>query len=498
MKYAVDGAMSKYIDRYTIERIGVDSLVLMERAALAVAEKTAQVAAAFKRAVRICAVCGIGNNGADGVAAARILTWQGLNVDIITVGDEGKATPEMKKQLDIARNSGIIFAKRESIPEYDIVIDALFGIGLSREISGDFALTVNLMNQSHNVIISVDIPSGIDAGSGNVHGVAVMANATVTFGYNKMGIMLKNGREYAGEVTVADIGFCRDAIKDLKPAMYFTLEDVNGIPHRNPDSNKGTYLRTLIIAGNEDMSGAAYLSAAAAYRCGCGLVEIFTHARNAGVIRSLLPEAIVTGYDDDAWKDGLQASLKRADTVIIGPGLGTGILSDKIVQYTMAECKVPMIIDADAINLLAKNKNMIDECSAPMILTPHVAEASRLFGVDKEKVMADPVGTARDFIGTRNIVCLVKDSVTVAICGESGLYINNSGCAAMSKGGMGDVLTGVIAGMLALRLEPFSAAAMGVYVHGLAGEFAAEHRGEHGVLASDLIEELGRWENYVS
>lgn len=489
MKYVLDGEASHKVDRYTIEQMGVPSLVLMERAALCVAEKVAYAAAGFGRSVKICAVCGCKNNGADGIAAARILSWQGLMVDLIIVGNEEHATEEFTRQVEIAANSGMNFCNVASIPEYDIVIDAIFGTGLAGNISGAYAEIIRTINLSNNVVVSVDVPSGIDATTGNVCGIAVAANLTVTFGYHKQGMMLFPGKEYAGEVTVADIGFCPDAIKTINPAMYFTVEDINGIPRRIRDSHKGTYKRILVVAGSQDMSGAAYLSAAAAYRCGAGLVEVVSHSTNLGILRSLLPEAIIRDYSS------LAASIDKADIIVIGPGLSQSDEAVELVRTVFTVTDRPVIADADAINIIAAHKEILNEHEMPVILTPHIGEMTRLSGLSKEEILSDMLRSASLIADKYNVICALKSAATV-VCEPKTLggrqYINNSGSSAMSKGGMGDVLTGVIAGMLALNIEPFSASCVGTYIHGLAGEAAADNISDHSVVASDLLKEFGR------
>ncbi len=492
MKYVLTGAMAKSVDIYTIEKMGIPSVVLMERAAFEVASKTAQIAVDFGRAVKICAVCGCGNNGADGVAAARILTWQGMAVDIIIAGDKEHATEEFNIQLDIAVRSGMAVRNLSAIDEYDIIIDAVFGIGLSREISGSYAGIIDKINACSNVVVSVDIPSGVNADTGCVMGTAIHADATVTFGYNKQGLMLYPGKALAGEVTVADIGFCPEAVRNLGAAMYFTTDDVYGIPVRDAMSNKGSYGRTLVIAGSENMSGAAYLAAAAAYRCGAGLVEVLTHENNCGVIRNLLPEAIVKGYNDDNAAEAVGEGAAKADVIIAGPGLSTDYTAAKIIKKVLSVAKCPVIIDADGLNIIAEDISLLKSCGSTVIITPHIGEMARLSGLSKAEILADSVGAAVNFAAENNVICVLKNASTVVASFEPRTYINNSGCAAMSKGGMGDVLTGVIAGMLSCRLEPFSAAAMGVYIHGLAGEAAAAENNMHTVLAGDLLEQFGR------
>lgn len=494
MKYALDAEMSKEVDRFTIKDMGVPGTVLMERAAVCVAEKTAEIAALFSRNVKIAVVAGSGNNGADGIAAARILTWQGVNVDIIAVGDESRKTEEYVLQEKIALNSGLNFVNQSLIPEYDIIIDGIFGVGLSRKVEGKYAEIISLINNCKNVVVSIDVPSGIDASTGQVLGIAIKADATVTFGYHKTGLLVYPGKEYAGEITVSDIGFCPEAIKTLNPAMYFTGEDIKRIPARIPDSNKGTYGRILVIAGSEDMSGAAYLSGLAAFKTGAGLVEILTHKKNTEVIRKLLPEAIVKGYDEGSADMVLEECMERATCIILGPGLSTGELAKKITDIVFANGKVPLIADADAINIIANDISVLKSYSSTVIITPHIGEMVRISGMSKEEILSDSIGIARKFAVRNNVILVLKNAVTIiAEPGEHGrTYINTSGTGAMSKAGMGDVLTGIIAGMLALRIEPFSAAAMGVYLHGIAGEMAAESEGEHSVMASDAAICVGR------
>lgn len=491
MKYALNGEMSAYVDKYTIEKMGLSSLVLMERAALSVATKVAEVAVNFTHDVNIAVVCGCGNNGADGIAVARILSWQGLKVDIIVVGDRTKATEEFLYQEKIAINSGLTFGNPQHLSEYYIVIDAIFGVGLKRDIEGSYADIVNAINAGNNYVISVDIPSGICASTGQIRGVAVKANSTITFGYHKIGMLLYPGREYAGEVTVSDIGFNPMAVNDIKPAMYFVPSDLRRIPERLNYSNKGTYLRTFVIAGSEDMSGAAFLSAKAAYRCGVGIVEIFSHYKNSDILKKLLPEAIVTGYSDETAVSLLVDKLKTADIVILGPGLSTGDTAVNIVKTVLENVKVPLIIDADALNIISSDTEMLKSCESTVIITPHIGEMTRLTGMGKDAILGNIINAAKDFSDKHNVICVLKDAATIVTEPNTGrVYINTSGCGAMSKAGCGDVLTGVIAAMISLKLEPFSAAAMGVYVHGIAGERAVEGRNEHSLLASDMIDYL--------
>ena len=285
MRYLVSGSQMKEVDSYTIQSIGIPSLVLMEQAAAAVVREVQKKA---EKKDRIWAVCGTGNNGADGIAAARLLHLKGYTVTVILAGTKGNGTDEYKKQLAIAERC-------------ELIIDAVFGVGLSREVGGTYRdLLATLPGCGAAYVVAVDIPSGIHADTGEVMGIALKADVTVTFGYEKLGTLLYPGRAYSGTVVVADIGFPPVSLERLSPELFtYEAEDIRMIPARPAYSNKGTFGRVLIAAGSKNMSGAAYLSAMAAYRMGAGLVKIFTVEENRAILQAALPEAIITTYDPE-------------------------------------------------------------------------------------------------------------------------------------------------------------------------------------------------------
>ena len=297
MQYIADADEAKKIDGVSIYKIGIPSFVLMERASLSVAECVCTFAK--KEIDRILVVCGMGNNGGDGAACGRILAEAGFEVEILLLGQEEKASEEMKQQLFIARNLSVPVITTAKPSEYTVIVDAVFGIGLSRDITGNYADWIQKINQAEAIVVAVDIPSGIDASSGKVLGTAVKADYTVTFGVNKRGLVLFPGMQYAGNVIVADIGFPKKAIEEVMPkAVSYEKEDILSLfPKRIPRSNKGSYGKTLVIAGSEQMSGAAFFAAAAAYRMGSGLVKIVTHENNRTMLQANLPEALLCTYD---------------------------------------------------------------------------------------------------------------------------------------------------------------------------------------------------------
>lgn len=502
MKFIVDSKKMKQIDIYTMENIGVPSLVLMERAAMEVAAVMKQI---IKKEDRILVVCGPGNNGADGVAAGRILFLQGFTVAILLTFDRDKCSKEMQTQLKIAENLGMEIDNSINIGEYNIIVDAIFGIGLSKPVAGRYADVVNDINKrNHNhMVFSVDIPSGISADSGKVLGTAVKADYTVTFGYLKQGLILYPGALYCGDITVSDIGFPDKALKAVNPdAFYFTADDLSRLPHRKSDGHKGTFGKVLVIAGSTGMAGAAYLSAKAAYRTGAGLVKVLTAEENRNIIQTLLPEALFASYDNDY--DQVLSAIDWADVLVIGPGLGLGDKSRNLLSFVINvinKNKKPVVADADAINILAeefkrdnlsvkeridKLENMLPEGS---VLTPHPLELSRLLGIPAADVTDNVIDIVNQCFYNSKLIYVLKSARTI-VTGPGMKYINVSGNNGMATAGSGDVLTGIIAALLAQGLGSYDAACLAVYIHGLAGDAAAEKLGVYSMTAGDIADSI--------
>lgn len=503
MKYAVNSKGMKRIDDYTVEVIKIPAMILMERAAY---EAVALMKNRITKTDKILAVCGPGNNGGDGIAAGRILYLQGYQVAILFIGDEEKAGELLKLQLQMARNLGIYFENSNKLSEYNIIIDALFGIGLTRPVTGEYARVINAINENAEVVYSLDIPSGICADSGAVLGVAVKADYTVTFGYQKLGLLLYPGADYAGRITVADIGFPDSALGQAGTLYsYYEVGDLKRIPPRSNYSNKGTYGKILVIAGSKGMSGAAYLSAKAAYRMGAGLVKLLTSKDNRIILQTSLPEAIFAAYDEEetteieeARKQDLIRHLSWADVIVIGPGLGLNELSFELLQTVIKEAKVPVIIDADAITLLGRylderggtSEERLQALSSILpentILTPHLMEFSRLNGIPISEISNNLIDTV-ERCSYNNLIYVIKDARTIIARGDE-RYINISGNNGMATGGSGDVLTGIIAALIGQGMSPYEAACLGVYLHGLSADAAAEQKGQYSMMASDIIE----------
>ncbi|HBM46516.1 MULTISPECIES: NAD(P)H-hydrate dehydratase [unclassified Clostridium] len=504
MDYAVTAQQMKAVDQNTIQGIGIPSMVLMERAALAVAE--AAVCMADERGLgkraRILVACGTGNNGADGVAAGRILQGRGYEVRLFFAGNPEHDSEEMKAQKRIAQKLQLVQVTEETYESepYDIILDALFGIGLGREITGAYRQvleTLERLRQKWNAsVIAVDTPSGIHGSTGEVMGIAFRADVTVTFGYAKTGLLLYPGKQYAGRLTVADIGFPEISLQKAGwDAKILTPEDLNQLPVRRPDGNKGTFGKVLILAGSRGMSGAAYFSALGAYRTGAGLVKVLTVPENRQILQTQLPEAIVSCYDPDneeTMQKILEDACAWADVIVAGPGLGQEPYTEYLLETVLSDAYVPIVLDADGLNCVASHPYLTRYFTENIIITPHIGEMSRLVSVSAAGIKKEPLEQARAYSARYGTICVLKDAVTVITDKDGNAWINQSGCSAMAKGGSGDVLTGVIAGLLARGMECAEAAAFGVYLHGRAGEYAAAMLGDNGVLATDLANSIGK------
>ncbi len=503
MEFLLNAEQMRHCDNDTIEKIGIPSLVLMERAALSVVDEICRAGCDLRS---VLVICGSGNNGGDGFAVARLLDEQGVRVTVAFVGNEESMTEETAAQRRICENCGIKISSNFMQREYTVIVDAIFGIGMSRDAQGRYAQIIDWINQQSAFKVAVDIPSGVSADTGRVLGIAVQADLTVTFAYRKLGHVMFPGTELCGRVVRRDIGITADRFQRGIPNVFtYGEEDLSRIAQRRAYSNKGTYGKVLLIAGSRGMSGAACLSAMAAYRSGSGLVRVFTPECNREILQTFLPEAIVTTYREDGsltdgqtWEGGgrsfpvkgLAETLAWSDVVGIGPGCGTDRLQEEILAAVLSEYQKPLVIDADGLNLLARNPDLLYETRASVILTPHIREMMRLTDNTKEEIQETILETARQFAREYGVICALKDARTVVSDGAR-VYVNTSGNNGMAVGGSGDILTGVICGLLAQKMPPFDAAALGVYLHGLAGDAAQERRSAYGMIARDIADQIG-------
>lgn len=496
MEYLPTAAQMKAADAFTIQKLHVPSLTLMERAAKSCVTVLKQSGWSM---ARICIVCGSGNNGGDGFAIGRLLIEEGYCVTAVMAGNRSHCTAECLTQIELFEKARGVLCNEYVPAEYSIIIDALFGVGLSRDITGSYRALIEKMNQSSAKRFAVDIPSGISADTGNVMGAAFRADKTVTFQKKKFGMEIYPGREYCGEVITADIGISSAVLEEDKSVpIQLSEEDYRRLfPARKADSNKGTYGKVLVIAGSRGMSGAAYFNAKSAYLTGAGLVRIYTAEENRCILQQLLPEAIVTAYGEE--REDFTGLLDWADVVCIGSGIGTGDAAEWILETTVKHCKKPCVIDADGLNLLAKHREYFEymkgkkeetsgkDSLGSWIFTPHMKEMSRLTGSAVEEIKGDRLKALCEFTAEKNRILVLKDAKTVVGTYGEHPAVNSSGNSCMAKAGSGDVLTGIITGFLAQGCSSWEAALLGAYIHGRAGDFAREEKGAYSVMAEDLM-----------
>ena len=492
MQLWVNAAQMKAADQYTIQKLGVPSLELMEHAAQACVQVLEDEKVDLSH---VCVVCGSGNNGGDGFAIARILQNNRYSVETFCVGNPEHYTEETQEQMHRLQECGgkITYGMPQE-DSYSVIIDAVFGVGLSRKVEGRYRQVIEQMNRMRGTKFAVDIPSGLSATTGCILGCAFKADYTVTFQLKKIGLELSQGRTMAGRVIVPDIGISTDSICEDQEIVRTAGKDIyrKMLPDRPEDSNKGTYGRLLVIAGSKGMAGAAYLNAHAAYMTGAGLVRIYTSSDNREILQTLLPEAIITTYEEYN-KEELLSLLTWADGVCIGSGLGMSRLSEKILKTVIEYVKVPCLIDADGLNLLAENKNYLNQMAERrFVITPHMKEMSRLTGISVEDLKADRIQLQKDISSRYRSACVLKDSSTLIASDEKGIRMNLTGNSAMAKAGSGDVLAGVISGWMVQGKEAEDAAELGTYIHGLSGDLAKFEKGVYSVMARDLIEYISK------
>ncbi|MCL2865274.1 MAG: NAD(P)H-hydrate dehydratase [Lachnospiraceae bacterium] len=480
------------MDRYTIEEIGIPSMVLMERAALRCLEVMQRKELDLSATLILC---GTGNNGGDGFALARLLHQQGYKPTVCRMDGHGKFSIDCKTQRDICENLKIKIVDFAEIADknFTVIVDAVFGIGLCRNLDASYIQLFFAVNKKQGVKVAMDVPSGICSTSGRLFGIAFQADITVTFQCAKRGLLLFPANVYAGEVVVVDIGIDLEKAKeDVEINFTYALCDISKVlPKRVPNSHKGSYGKVLMICGSVGMAGASFLSAKAAYGMGAGLVQVYTAQECQPVIQTLLPEAIVSTYQNYEVAK-LNELLHWADVLCIGCGLGKSLVSESILTHVLQNFQGSIIIDADAVHLLKNQKELLHNLKHPCILTPHIKEMANFLEISLAELQENIFAIITEFVREYGVICVLKDARTVVAQKGKKLFINTSGNNAMAKGGSGDVLAGMLTGLLAQSSEDFyEMVCLGVYLHGLCGDKAKSIKSSYGVFASDLIDMLG-------
>ena len=488
MKKVVTSKEMASLDAYTIHDVGIPSMVLMERAALAVAAQIQKISANRER---ILVVCGNGNNGGDGVAVARLLYLKGYHVDLFLTGNSQKYSAQMAQQIQIARHYHVPEVNNPTWHEYTTIVDAVFGVGLTRPVEGRYKEIIQRMNETDAKKVAVDIPSGLDGSTGRVLGTAFCADLTVTFAFMKQGMCFYPGRSLSGKVVVADIGIYDYPGNYGRPVWQLEREDMKQLPQRVPWGNKGTFGKVLLVAGSKGMCGAAYFAACAALNTGAGMVKVQTVEENRIPLQSLLPEAMVESVFSEEINQQL---LSWCDVLVIGPGLGCQDESRERANWFLThgnQAGKPVILDADGLNLLSMNPGWKQYLKGNTVLTPHMGEMARLTGLDVETIQADPRGCAAAFAREHRCIVVLKDADTVVAAPDGRIFLYEGRNAGMARGGSGDVLAGFAASLLAQGLEPAEAAAAAVRLHGAAGMRCALRSSKVAMLPHELPEALG-------
>ena len=476
------------LDRLAIEEFGISGNILMERAGEAAFNVLRET---WPDARRIAVFCGIGNNGGDGYVIARLVREQGFEVTVFQVGDSGRLQGDALAALQRLQGVDVtpVDYSEQELAGFDVIVDALLGTGLSGEVRTPFMMAINAINQCDTPVLAVDSPSGLDADTGMPCGLAVKADYTITFIGMKQGLLTGEAADYCGRIPFDDLKLPAAVYERLKPAAsrmaYSDL--ITLLPRRKRATHKGDYGHVLIVGGNFGMTGAARLAGEAALRTGAGLVSIATRKEHAAVLSGGRPELMCHGIDDGEALKNLSA---RASVIAIGPGLGQDDWAQEMLAMAVAR-NLPLVADADALNLLAQ----IDLPRQHWVLTPHPGEAARLLGESTQAVSKDRFLTLNRLAEKHDATVVLKGAGTLVQSRGGIPGVCGGGNPAMASGGMGDVLTGLIAALIAQGLELSAAAQLGVCLHRKAADMATRGIGERGLLASDLMPSIRRLVN---
>ncbi|MBI3811581.1 MAG: NAD(P)H-hydrate dehydratase [Nitrospirae bacterium] len=495
------------LDRRTIEEFHIPAGTLMENAGLRVVEEI-ESAWGFLKGKVVTIAAGKGNNGGDGLVVARLLLERSARVSVFLLTPSDQLTGEAWVNLErFQKISGRIHILKEGtlgelerdLSQSDLIVDALFGTGLSSPVTGLAANVIASINASGKPVVAVDLPSGIHTDTGRVMGIAVKAAMTVSFALPKRGLLLYPGSDYTGRLKIVDIGIPQALIRQLPADLeWITPADVADSLKRRPISaHKGSFGHVLVIAGSGGKSGAAVMASLSALRAGAGLVTLALPSGLEGTLPDR-PNEIMTlplpqTGDRSVGKAALEPLIKfsQGKTVAaIGPGLSTHPETAELVRGLIAQLSIPMVIDADGLNNLVGRLDLLKQARAPIVLTPHPGEMARLIGAAVPEVQSDRFGVAAEFVRRHSVTLVLKGARTIVASKSGTMTINSTGNPGMATAGTGDVLTGMIAGLIAQGHAPEQAARLGVYLHGLAGDLAAAEIGEIGLLAGDLIHRI--------
>ncbi|GAG66910.1 unnamed protein product [marine sediment metagenome] len=491
------------IDKIAIKR-GIKALDLMEKAGQKVANITKKELEDFGKK-NVLAICGKGNNGGDGFVASSILHSKGFNVITYYIGEPEELREPSKTSFKKVKLSGLTLKKiekdlisfKKDLKNCDFVIDAIFGTGLKRPIKGIFLNIINLINESNKYVLAIDIPSGISGDTGEVFNVAIKANTTVTLQTYKFGLLNYPGASYAGDIKCVDIGIPQDLVD--KYCKIFFIDDewvLKRLPKRKAYAHKGDAGKLFVIAGSLGFTGAAYMCSMSALIGGAGVVTIAIPEGLNTVMETKLTEVMTLPLPQT--KDGTLAisalpkildEVKKFDCLAIGPGISLNEETSDLVISLVKNLKIPLVIDADALTILSENIEILRDSKAPIVITPHPGELSRLLNIS-EVNLKDRLELNKEISKKIKKISVLKGARTLISNPKGETYINLTGSPAMATAGSGDVLVGVIASLIAQGIDLFNAAIIGTYIHGLAGDMASEEIGQRSVIATDIMSKI--------
>lgn len=516
MERIVTAKEMRRLEAFVMDEVGIDAILLMERAALFAASRVKKrlakaCAGTFEEKIRkkILIVCGMGNNGADGLALARILAEDGYQPEVVLVGNREKRSDLNGKQEKLLKGIlgenftiNTLTDTKNRQTEYSVIVDAVLGIGGNRELQGEIARAVEFMNGLSGYKLAMDIPTGVNSDTGNVTGIAFRADETVTFGLKKAGLLLNEGKQYAGKVKVNSCGiYYPFMVGQEATGQIFTFEekDLKKYLVRSSQGNKSTFGKIGILAGSEKVGGAAILCARGAYRSGGGYLRLCTHVNNRDSILQCLPETVLdvygNGEDAEADKKRIQELLAFSRVLCAGPGMGKSDRAARMLGELLCHISgtgKTLILDADALNLISEQERLKSSlCNdANLILTPHLLEFSRLCGLSVREIRENKIEVSRSYAREWGCTLVLKDARTVVADRHGNVFVNTTGNSGMAVAGSGDVLAGIIAGLQGQIKDPYIAACCGVYIHGMAGDITAKKMGAHSMLPTDFVENV--------
>ena len=502
--WVVTAEQMQTLDRRTIQETKVPAITLMERAGTGAMTHLIE-AYGSPKGKKVVIFCGKGNNGGDGFVVARLLAKRGAKLKVALMAPLKALSPDAKimyrRLSKIIRPSLFtVNPSEESLhsltQDADILIDALLGTGLSSAVRPPYSSAIEAMNASQAFTLAIDIPSGLDSNTGAILGTAVQSDLTVTFGCPKLGLYVGSAIDKVGTIQVVDIGIPQEFVMDLKPQIHLLSQKMVRplVPLRPLSSHKGTFGHAGIVGGSQGKTGAPAMAGLGALRIGAGLATVATPQSISPILESKLLEVMTEPLPESSQHllgmeayPGLLAFAAKKSALAFGPGLGTSPETTEVLRHLLPQLEAPCILDADALNGLAQHHQIFSALKRPPILTPHPGEMARLLGASSKHVNEDRIGVSRRFAMQHQVILVLKGARTIIADPQGQVAICPTGNPGMASAGMGDVLTGIITGLLAQGLNGWDAARAGVYLHGLAGDLAAATIGEPGLIAGDVL-----------